>query len=163
MAVRIYWIEHFSNGARLGILARPRGNEWLADEIAYLKKQGVVLLVSLLENTEVRELGLADEGSACERIGLGFIQFPIPDRGLPESEVKIVGLIKAISEKIDSEGSVAIHCRMGIGRSSIVAGAVLLQKGFTADKALRQIADARGVKVPDTDEQVEWLRKRGRR
>ena len=163
MAVRVYWIESFSSGARLGIMARPRGDEWLDSEMLNLKKQGVALLVSLLENSEIGELGLGDEAAACERAGIEFINFSIPDRGLPGSEVKIADLIKTLAEKIDIGGSVAIHCRMGIGRSSIVAGAVLLQKGFTADKALRQITDARGLKVPDTNEQVEWLRKRGRR
>ena len=64
MATRMYWIERFSNGARLGIMARPRGEEWLLDEIEYLRKQNVLVLVSLLEKSEINELGLGKEAEA---------------------------------------------------------------------------------------------------
>jgi len=56
--------------------------------------------------------------------------------------------------------SIVIHCRMGIGRSSIIAGAVLLQQGRKADDILQHISKTRGVRVPDTDEQVKWLKQR---
>ena len=160
MATRIYWIENFSNGARLGIMARPRAADWLDDEVLSLKKQKVGTLVSLLEPTEIKELGLEKESETCERHHIEFINFPIPDRGTPASDKHISSLIKVIIERIETGSSVIIHCRMGIGRSSIVAAAVLLLKGYTADQAICQITVVRGLKVPDTDEQVAWLRKR---
>jgi len=42
-------------------MARPRGNEWLEDEILSLKRQDVQVIVSLLERNEVYELGLEKE------------------------------------------------------------------------------------------------------
>lgn len=33
MAAKIYWIHTFNNLTRLGIMARPRGGDWLDDEI----------------------------------------------------------------------------------------------------------------------------------
>lgn len=65
MPVKIYWIHQFENNARVGIMARPRGNEWLKDEITSLQKQKVSVLVSLLEMEEVIELGLREEESLC--------------------------------------------------------------------------------------------------
>ena len=34
MFTKVYWTREFDNKAKLGIMARPRGDSWLADEIA---------------------------------------------------------------------------------------------------------------------------------
>jgi protein-tyrosine phosphatase len=52
---------------------------------------------------------------------------------------------------------VAIHCRAGIGRSSLVAAAVLVLKGWIAADALAAIATARRLPVPDTELQRQWV------
>ena len=162
MATRMYWIERFSNGARLGIMARPRGEEWLPDEIEYLKKQNVLVLVSLLEMSEITELGLGKEAEVCAQCEIEFLHFPIPDRSVPSSEKLVSTFIKVLWEKLEAGTSVIVHCRMGIGRSSLIAGAVLLMYGRSTDQIIAQITAARGLKVPDTDDQVAWLRKRER-
>ena len=43
MPSRVYWIATFENGARLGIMARPRGEEWLEEEIDALARQRVII------------------------------------------------------------------------------------------------------------------------
>jgi protein-tyrosine phosphatase len=50
-----------------------------------------------------------------------------------------------------------IHCRAGIGRSSVIAACALICSGMEADRALALIKDARGVSVPDTEEQRDWV------
>ena len=52
-----------------------------------------------------------------------------------------------------------IHCRQGIGRSSLLAAAVL--EASSLDEAWRRIAEARGRSVPDTPEQRAWLQASG--
>ena len=159
MPTKIYWIESFPNGSKLGIMPRPRGNEWLDDEILHLKKQKVTDLVSLLESTEIRELELGNEAAKCSEYGIEFINFPIADRHIPPPGDKIETFIKSLSQKMDESVSIVIHCRMGIGRSSIIAGAILLLKGYKANNIITQITAARGLKVPDTEAQLSWLRK----
>lgn len=44
MSNRIYWVYQLNSNARLGIMARPRGNEWQADEIAHLKQHSLLYL-----------------------------------------------------------------------------------------------------------------------
>ena len=58
MRTKIYWLHTFENAAKIGIMARPRGNDWLEDEIIHLKNQNVNVLVSLLERSEIEELNL---------------------------------------------------------------------------------------------------------
>ena len=162
MSVKIYWIETYTNAARLGIMARPRGNEWLTDEIASLKKQNVNFLVSLLESGEIEELGLWQEESICMKYGIDFANLPIADRNIPKNDGKVDLFINLMSAKIDEGQSIVIHCRMGIGRSSIIAGSILLQKehNSNAKGIIDRITSVRGLKVPDTGDQIAWLKKR---
>jgi protein-tyrosine phosphatase len=160
MYTRIYWIHDFNDSAKLGIMPRPRGGDWLADEITNFKKQNVGVLVSLLEKEEVDSLQLKDQPKLCAAANIEYVNFPIPDRGLPRIESEINGLVEELSNKIKNGLSVVVHCRMGIGRSSIIAAAVLVQAGLKADEIIEHISKIRGLKVPDTDEQMNWLRKR---
>ena len=60
MKPSIYWIPGPWPG-RLAILARPRGDEWLSDEVEGWHDAGVQVVVSLLTQTEALDLGLKDE------------------------------------------------------------------------------------------------------
>ena len=50
-----------------------------------------------------------------------------------------------------------IHCRAGIGRSSLIAACVLVRAGHDVNSAFDTIAKARGVEVPDTEAQRAWV------
>jgi len=160
MAVKVYWIHQYDNGARLGIMARPRGDDWLEEEVASLAKQQVGVCVSLLEQEEISELGLQKEQESCIEKGITYINFPIADRNVPKNNTKSSALLDRLSGAIQQGHSVVIHCRMGIGRSSIIAGCLLLRAGFKTGKVIHHITTIRGLNVPDTEEQVEWLRNR---
>ena len=160
MFTRVYWVHKFENAARLGIMARPRGDEWLGDEIGNLKRQNVGLLVSLLEKEETYELGLRQQETICKDNDIEFINFPIVDRDIPKTNDNTNQLIKLLTTKLTDGISVVVHCRMGIGRSSIIAASVLIQSGLKADIVIEDISKVRGVKVPDTDKQLRWLKAR---
>jgi protein-tyrosine phosphatase len=160
MFTKIYWLHRFENNAQLAIMARPRGGEWLEEEIAMLKKQHVHALVSLLESHEIAELGLSKEQQLCEAHGITFINFPIPDRSVPEKYSRLEPFLTMLMQQIQEGHSVVIHCRMGIGRSSIIAGCLLLEAGLKTDFIFQHITKVRGLKVPDTEEQVRWLKER---
>lgn len=95
---------------RLAISARPRGGDWLPDEIRAWLRAGIDTVVSLLTATEA-------------------------DCGRP----------------------VSVHCRQGIGRSSLVAAGLLIERGLHPDEALRRIEAARHTRVPETREQRSWI------
>ena len=157
MRVEIYWVDCEGRN-RIAIMPRPRGGEWLADEIESLKQQDVDVVVSLLTPTEWKELDLSDEARLCHERGIRFVSFPIPDGQVPAAGNKIEEVVADLSAAVTGGESVAVHCRMGLGRSAIIVGALLASKGVPVDEALSRIAVARGLRVPDTDEQVEWLR-----
>lgn len=148
----LYWIETGTQ-QRLAIMARPRAGDWLEDEVAHWQGSGVGIVVSLLERDEVGELGLSDEPALCAGRGIEFLSFPIPDRGTPDRMA-----MQAFAADLATRGKpIAIHCRAGVGRSSLVAAAVMIAGGADPAEALAAIRTARGTPIPDTDAQREWV------
>ncbi len=150
---RLHWIEM---PGRLAIMARPRAGDWLEMDVAGWKTSGVDLIVSLLECEEVSELALQREAELCRASGIEFVSFPISDRGVPDL-LPTSALARSIADGIAKGRSIAIHCRAGIGRSSIVAACVIICLGIEAVEALTMIRAARGVIVPDSEEQRDWI------
>ena len=154
---RIYWIPDLPYG-RLGMTARPRGNDWLADEIRYLKMQGIQRVVSLLESSELRELGLQNEAQLCEEAGIAFTSFPIADRAVPENKHPFITLVKDLNTALQNDNNIVVHCRMGIGRTSLLCAAVLIDQGANPATVFELLSEVRTLEVPDTKEQEQWLR-----
>jgi protein-tyrosine phosphatase len=152
----VYWIEGSWPG-KLAILARPRGLDWLGDEVVGWKEAGVDVVVSLLTEGETSELGLVEEAELVKQNGLRFISFPITDYNVPSSKALTQKLVSELNEQLNRGNCVGIHCRQGIGRSSLVAACVLTSTGESADTAFQQIKSARGRTVPDTIEQKQWV------
>jgi protein-tyrosine phosphatase len=156
MAPQIYWINLPLTG-RLAIMARPRAGDWLDDEISGWRAEGIDVVVSLLEREEVSELGLQREADLCRAQGMEFISFSIPDRGVASSLKEAASLIRGIETRINEGNSVAVQCRAGIGRSSLIAACALGRLGTEATAAFEAITKARGIIVPDTEEQRDWV------
>lgn len=143
-------------------MARPRANDQAQDEFAGFAKAGFKRILSLLEVHEEYVLGLEKEAQLCADANIEFSSFPIPDRGVPASAENLSRLGRKLYLGCAGGESTAIHCRAGIGRSSLVAAAVLLHAGMTIDESLARIQQARGFAVPDTPAQAQWLRDNSR-
>jgi protein-tyrosine phosphatase len=156
MFVNIYWITSPTLG-RLGIMARPRGNDWLEDEIRLLALSGVEVLVSLLTEAEMVELGLVDEDRYCAQQQITYMSFPIWDRQTPPLTENTFATFHQLAHLLEQGKTVVIHCRMGIGRAALAAASVLALCGVSSEAAFGAIATARGCSVPDTVEQQEWV------
>jgi protein-tyrosine phosphatase len=141
---------------KLSTMARPRGGEWLADEMASLREAGADVLVCMLTPSELRELELTEESAVAEAAGLRFIGLPVPDRGTPDLQ-PFRALVTELVDELARDRHVVVHCRMGIGRSSTVAAAALMAQGMQARDAWAAVSNARGLEVPDTPEQRRWL------
>ena len=157
MNKQVYWIPGPPWMDQLAILARPRGGDWLAGDIAAWKEAGIDVVVSLLEQQEISELGLDKESSSCEEEGIDFRSFPIADRGVPASRQKALQFLNSLLGELDMEKKVGIHCRIGLGRSALVAASLLALVGMDANEAFRRIERVRGCSVPDTQEQRMWV------
>lgn len=124
MRAELYWIEREPPG-RLAIMPRPRAGDWLDDETRSLREQGVDVLLSLLMDPELSELDLAGVPLSCRTAGIDWLRLPIPDRGVPPSLQATQELLARLRRELGGNRGVAIHCRAGIGRSAMVAAALL--------------------------------------
>lgn len=156
MATNIYWVDGPWPG-KLALAARPRGGEWLEDEITNWQRQGVKTVLSLLTSEEQRELDLVNESAEAKAHGITFLTFPIEDRQVPDSEKSLTKILEQVDSELSSGRNVLVHCRQGIGRVGLVAACLLLIKGLGAKGALKRLTAARGVPLPETSEQRRWI------
>jgi protein-tyrosine phosphatase len=113
--------------------------------------------VSLLEPREEGEFALAGESASSAASGLEFRSFPIPDRGVPNSRESVAELASQIVGALHAGKNVALHCRQGIGRSALIAAAALISSGQDPEAALQRIGRSRGLEVPETKAQRQWI------
>lgn len=162
MKAEIYWVAADLPG-RLAIMPRPRGGEWLDDEIRSLREEGVDVLASLLAEEEVAELDLAREPELCRAARIEYLSHPIPDHDVPTADGETDAFVRKLAARVRRGSKVAVHCRGGIGRSGLVAACILLELGLPLHEALVKLAEARGLSVPETAEQLDWVERFGTR
>lgn len=156
MTSGIYWIEGPWPG-KLGVAARPRGGDWLADEIANWRREGITTVVSLLTPEEESELSLQEESANARAQGLRFTSLPVPDRQTPASGSNIESVVHYLDSALSAGKDVLIHCRQGIGRSGLLAACLLIHRGLSAAAAVERVSRVRGTTVPETPEQRDWI------
>lgn len=156
MSKNFYWIEESWPG-RLAIGPRPRGGEWLKDDIANWKRAQIDEVLSLLTHGEEKELDLLSEAGEVQAQGMKFNLLPIPDRQVPGSDSKMLEVLERLSFDLRAGKNLLIHCRQGIGRSGLIAAGLLVRKGMSPGAAIDAVSAARGVPVPETEEQRDWI------
>jgi hypothetical protein len=156
MKPEVYWIRDI-DPLRFAMMARPRGGEWLEDEVSGWKQLGIDIVVSLLHQYEADELEISEEERICVNRGIRYHSFPIKDRSTPESAAAFFALANEVAASVKEGLVVAVHCRAGIGRSGLLAGSVLLRLGVPASQVFFVLSRARGLSVPDTPAQIEWF------
>jgi integrase len=139
----------------LSTMAKPRGGDWLADEMTALRVAGVDILTSALTAAELHELDLIHEPQAARDAGLQFISMPITDRGTPDPAV-VLPHLRRLAERLRAGDHIVTHCRFGIGRASLLAASILVLNGLPPDQAWTRLEHARGLAVPDTPAQRAW-------
>ena len=142
---------------KLAIVPRPRGGDWLDDELSALRQEGFDIIVSLLTKEESEELGLAKEADSGRAHGIEYLTLPIPDLGVPDSSEAAQDFLRLLHRALNAGRRIAIHCRQGIGRSGLVASSLLVMSGIDAATAFRTVSAARGLSIPETNEQRDWV------
>jgi protein-tyrosine phosphatase len=156
MGTELHWI-HGPWPGKVALSARPRGGDWLKDEIVHWKRAGINSVLSLLTPEEERDLDLREEAAEIRRLGLEYSSFPIPDRQVPQSQVKLGGELEKLNKALSAGRNVLVHCRQGVGRTGLVAACLLIKNGMSPGSAVDVVSAARGIAIPETVEQRDWI------
>lgn len=152
----VLWVKG-DPAINLAIVLKPRGDDWLKDDLARYKQSGVETLVSLLEPEEAVWLGLGDERQTAEEVGLQFLSYPIRDVNVPQDVVTFRAFVAGLAERLRNGERIGMHCRGSVGRAPTTAACTLIHLGWNARDALAAIETARGYPIPDTKEQRQWI------
>jgi protein-tyrosine phosphatase len=156
MQAEMYKVGTMGDGF-LAIMACPSIEAEAPASVANVARLGIRQVVSLLEPTEARNLGLEVERLEVKACEMGFISFPIPDMGLPASVEDFAQITQMLFTQVNAGINTLVHCRAGIGRSGLLAAGVLLHTGMNAEEAFAYVSRMRGIRVPETPEQHGWL------
>ena len=130
-------------------LARPESSE----ELAWLRSQGISLLISLTEDplprTWVNDAGLLN------------VHIPVEDM-FPPSQSQIDVAMSAMAKARDQNFGVAVHCAAGFGRTGTILACWFVRQGQPSQAAIAKIRDLRPGSI-ETDEQEDAVREFGRR
>jgi protein-tyrosine phosphatase len=156
MSTTLYWAKGPWPG-KLALAARPRGDDWLEDEIASWRREGIDTVFSLLTSEEENDLGLSNEAREVKAQGMQFVSFPITDREVPESDAKVVAALERMDADLSAGRNVVVHCRQGVGRTGLMAAGLLVMKGQPPEAAVKSLSAARGASIPETAAQRRWI------
>jgi protein-tyrosine phosphatase len=108
---------------------------WVTDDIAISGKPGArdwpritradISCVVDLQSEAARDL---------TKFGLRRYAFRIPDRGSPPLS-ELSEIVRAVRHELNRGNKILIHCDKGLGRSALVACAVLVDLGFPSTQA----------------------------
>ena len=156
MTAEMYKIGSTGDGF-VAIMARPSLEADAPASIANIARLGIQQVISLLEPSETRSLGLDAEREQVKAHAMEFISFPIPDMGLPPSVEDFAKLSKKVFRQVNAGVNTLIHCHAGIGRSGMLVAGILLHCDMDPQQAFAYASKMRGIRVPETPQQTQWL------
>lgn len=141
------WIEK----PRLAGLARPDGPQ----ELAWLREQGIQLLVSLQEESLRRDW--------VNDAGLMLLHIPVEDMEAPTQE-QIDRAVTAINRANQAGLGVGVHCGAGLGRTGVMLACYLVSKGLSAANAIARVRRLRpsSIETPSQEEAIAEFARRQR-
>jgi atypical dual specificity phosphatase len=140
------WVEK----PLVAALARPESEE----ELAWLRRQGIEVLLSLTEDPPRRDW--------VDDAGLLLFHVPVEDMEAPTQE-QLDRCVSAITRANERHMAVAVHCAAGLGRTGVILACYFIEKGMTAASAIAKVRRLRPGSIETTEQSdavVEFARRR---
>ena len=174
----VAWVELDTAPGRLGLAMAPGRHErdgervvWSRDLHGDLRRLRHVhrcdVLVSLLTDDELRELGIAQLDQAVEIHGIEHHQLQVRDGSVPPPRAlgAVLQLLDLLRERLLSGRTVVLHCRAGQGRSGMLAALLVASLWELPAEAIARVrrAQARAVETVQQEHYVHdaafaWFR-----
>lgn len=121
---------------------------WARDldlDLRAVRDWGATTVVTLVEDHELRDLGVAAMGTAAATLGLEWVHLPIPDATAPgpvfDRDWRREG--PRLRACLRGGESIFIHCKGGLGRAGTIAARLLVELGEAPASAIARVRAAR--------------------
>jgi atypical dual specificity phosphatase len=142
------WVDR----PHLAALAQPES----ADDLRWLRRQGVELLVSLCEDPPPRRW--------VNDAGLFGLHLPVEDMTAPTPD-QLRQAVDAVRRANAAGLGAAVHCAAGLGRTGTVLACYFVDRGDSAGAAVERVRHLRPGSVETRDQEAavrEYARAAGR-
>lgn len=117
----------------------------LTEAVATLKAAGTEVIITLMPLAELQTFGAALLPDICHEAGIRWLHLPIEDDAAP-AEAFELGFARHKAELLvlmQTQSTVAIHCRGGSGRTGLMAAILLLLAGGSLAEVITQVQSIR--------------------
>ncbi|MEN8174247.1 MAG: cyclin-dependent kinase inhibitor 3 family protein [Pseudomonadota bacterium] len=134
----------------------------LASDLEVIAGWGAQALVSLMEDHEFEELGVAALPEGAAERGIDWVHLPIPDGSIPEPGFEMAWATRGtmLRRWLTAGQSIVLHCKGGLGRTGMIAARLLVEFGVEPAEAVRQVRYARPgtIETPAQEQYVyQWV------
>lgn len=154
-------------GGSLGLTLCPgkkdAGRNWNRDlrkDLQAIRSWGATTVVTLIEDHEFRLLGIESLADDVRALGMNWVYLPIVDVSIPDGrfEDSWVNDGPKLHDRLDAGEKILIHCRGGLGRTGLVAGRILVERGSAPGTAIGRVRSVRPHAI-ETAEQENYVLK----
>jgi ADP-ribosyl-[dinitrogen reductase] hydrolase len=137
---------------RLGLTLCPgkkdASRNWdrdLKEDMRAIRAWGASIVVTLIEDHEFHLLAVENMEQEVRALGMEWRHLPIRDVDVPDHrfEDAWVQMGAELHDKLDAGARILIHCRGGLGRTGLVAGRILVERGCDPGTAVRRVRAVR--------------------
>ena len=117
----------------------------LETSLSELKSAGAEAILTLMYDKELTKLGAASLPAQCQALDVKWFQLPILDDDAPNADFEAAfdNHRKQILEILNNQGTVAVHCKGGSGRTGLVIGLLMVQLGCDKPAVIEQVQKMR--------------------
>jgi ADP-ribosylglycohydrolase/protein-tyrosine phosphatase len=139
-------------------------NRDLEEDLRAILKWGASTAVTLIERHEFELLKISRLGERVQKLGMRWIHLPIRDVDVPDQRFERAWSIAGpeIHDRIQKGEKIVIHCRGGLGRTGLVAGLILVERGCDPRKAVQIVRATRPGAIETAAQEQYVLRANAR-
>jgi ADP-ribosyl-[dinitrogen reductase] hydrolase len=117
----------------------------LKEDLSAIRAWGASTVVTLIEEHEFRLLDVESLEQEVRARGMDWMHLPIQDVDVPDQRFEDAwGLAgSTLHDRLDSGDRILIHCRGGLGRTGLVAGRILVERGSDPRTAVHRVRAVR--------------------
>jgi len=129
----------------------------LAKDLGTIARWGASLVVTLMEDRELFELGLNDLPAQLRSLRITWLLIPLPEDGIPgpSFESRWTTASSQLASVLEQRGRILIHCRDGLQRTGFVAARLLVHLGCRPEDAINRVRAAKPGAIASTEQEHE--------